>query len=296
MVQEAIRKAEVLLEALGYIRQFRHKLIVIKLGGSVMENTDTLDALLQDVVFMETVGLETILVHGGGKAISAAMERSGIEPRFIQGRRYTDPQTLEIVADVLTNQINADIVRRLERWGGFALGLHHASNCLFGEKIELEIDGQPTDLGRVGKVTRVLDTRLKKLCSAGIIPVLPCLAVDEQGELLNVNADTVAASVAELLRAEKLVFISDTPGLLRDRDDESSLIRSVAADECKRLIEQGVISGGMIPKVEACLHSLAAGVGKIHMIDGRTRHSLLLEIYTDRGVGTEIVGTPELSF
>lgn len=290
MVQEAIRKAEVLLEALGYIRKFRHKLIVIKLGGSVMEHQDSLDALLQDVVFMETVGLQPILVHGGGKAISKAMQEAGIEPRFIQGRRYTDEQTLKIVADVLTHQINADIVQRLERWGGWAIGLHHgSSNCLFGERIYLDVDGQQVDIGRVGKVTRVDDTRLQKLCNAGIIPVLPCLAVDDQGELLNVNADTVAASVAQLLRAEKLVFISDIPGLLRDASDESSLIRSVTAAECQRLIEQGVISGGMIPKVDACLHCLKAGVGKIHLIDGRTRHSLLLEIYTDRGVGTEIV-------
>jgi acetylglutamate kinase len=153
----------------------------------------------------------------------------------------------------------------------------------------LEGEGGNIDLGRVGRVTRVDDARLQKLCNAGIIPVLPCLAQDEQGELLNVNADTVAAAVAELLHAEKLVFISDTPGLLRDRHDETSLIRSITAGQCRELIEQGVIEGGMIPKVEACLQSLAAGVGKVHMIDGRTRHSLLLEIYTDRGVGTEIV-------
>lgn len=290
MVEEAIRKADVLIEALGYIRQFRHKTIVVKLGGSVLEHEDTLQAMLQDLVFMETVGLRPILVHGGGKAISQAMDRAGLEPHFIQGRRYTDEKTMEIVAQVLAEEINADIVRRIEELGGWAMGLHHRStNCLFGEKLSLWEDGQPVDLGRVGKVTRLDDTRLSKLCSAGIIPVLPSVALDRDGGLLNVNADTAASAVAEILRAEKLIFVSDTPGILSDPADADSLLRSLDAHECAQLIEDGVIRSGMIPKVEACLESLRRGVGKTHMVDGRVRHSLLLEIYTERGVGTEIV-------
>lgn len=292
MVEEAIRKADVLIEALGYIRQFRHRLIVVKLGGSVMEHTESLDALLQDIVFMETVGLRPILVHGGGKAISSAMKRHGIEPVFVQGRRYTDEQTMEIVAEVLARQINADIVHRIESLGGWAIGLHHqTSNCLFGERLAMEADGEPVDLGRVGKVTSLDENRLQKLCHAGIIPVLPSLAVDANGRLLNVNADTAAAAVAELLKAEKLIFISDTPGILADQEDESTLLRSLSTRECRTLIAEGVITGGMIPKIEACMASLEAGVRKIHLVDGRLRHSLLLEIYTDRGVGTEITSS-----
>lgn len=290
MVEEAIRKADVLIEALGYIREFRHKIIVVKLGGSVLEHEDTLQATLQDLVFMETVGLRPILVHGGGKAISQAMDRAGLEPHFIQGRRYTDPETLEIVADVLTNEINADIVRRIEKLGGWAMGLHfNTTNCLYGEKLELSEQGQSIDLGRVGKVTRLDKNRLLKLCNAGIIPVIPSLAMDKQGGLLNVNADTAASAVAELLKAEKLIFVSDMPGILADPKDEQSLLRSLTDKDCHRLIDDGVIRGGMIPKVEACIDSLYRGVGKTHMVDGRVRHSLLLEIYTESGVGTEIV-------
>lgn len=293
MVEEAIRKAGVLIEALGYIRKFRHKLSVIKLGGSVMEEKDTLDALLQDVVFMETVGMRPIVVHGGGKAISNAMTRSGIKPQFIQGRRYTDDETMAIVADVLTDEINADICSRIERLGGWAMGLHHKStNCLFGERISLHEGGQEVDLGRVGRVTHVDDIRLDKMLDGGIIPVLPSICLDDEGGLLNVNADTAAAAVAELLNAEKLVFVSDTPGILLNRENQESLIRSLTADEARQLVADSVVTAGMIPKVEACLQSLQAGVNKIHMVDGRVRHSLLLEIYTDQGVGTEIVRIP----
>lgn len=290
MVEEAIRKADVLIEALGYIRQFRHRIIVIKLGGAAIEHESTLNATLQDVVFMETVGLRPILVHGGGKAISEAMKSAGLQPRFVQGRRYTDEETLSIVRDVLVDRINADIVSRIESLGGWAMGLHPGfANPLTGERLFLEENGEQLDLGRVGRVTSVDEDRLTKVCHAGIVPVLPSLAVDEEGGMLNVNADTAAASVAELLKAEKLIFVSDTPGILRDQEDPASLISSLTASECGDLARDGVIDGGMIPKVDACLQSLRAGVRKTHMVDGRIRHSLLLEIYTDRGVGTEIV-------
>jgi len=288
-MNEAIRKADVLIEALSYIRNFRDRLTVIKLGGSAMEDADALRATLQDVVFMETVGMRPILVHGGGKPIDRAMAAAGLQPRKVQGRRYTDDDTLAIVVRVL-QEINADIERQIRQLGGRAVGLHFGSlQCLFGERLLLPGDeGQPLDLGRVGQVTRVDDALIKDFCAASVVPVIPSLAHDAAGGWLNVNADTAAAAVATHLQAEKLVFLTDTPGILRDRADESSLVRSLDPAGCRDLIARGVIDEGMIPKVEACLDSLRAGVRKTHMIDGRLRHSLLLEIYTDRGVGTEI--------
>ena len=300
-MNDAIRKAEVLIEALSYIRTFRDKLTVIKLGGSAMEDADSLRATLQDVVFMETVGMRPILVHGGGKPIDRAMTQAGLVPRKVQGRRYTDDVTLEIVVRVLREEINADIVRQIRELGGRAVGLHSSTlQCLFGERLTLTgLDGQPIDLGRVGQVTRVDCQLLQDFCAAGVVPVIPSLAMEEAGKnacptgsWLNVNADTAAAAVAAQLKAEKLVFLSDTPGVLRDREDESSLVRHLDADAVRDLIQRRVIDEGMIPKVEACMESLRAGVKKTHMIDGRVRHSLLLEIYTDRGVWTEIVLGP----
>lgn len=297
MHEEAIRKADVLIEALGYIRKFAGRFTVIKLGGSVMEDPESLRALLVDVVFMQTVGLRPVVVHGGGKAINAAMAKAGLEPRWVQGRRYTDQDTLEIVARVLAEEVNTDIVRHIGKYGGRATGLHHKSaQCLFGRRLTLAgSNGEAHDLGHVGEVTEVDATQIENFCLAGIVPVLPSLAEeDEEGKtgLLNVNADTAAAAVAQALKADKLVFLTDTPGILRDRNDPASLIRHLPPDDCRALIDQGVIATGMIPKVEACLASLEAGVRKIHIIDGRLRHSLLLEIFTHRGTGTEISREP----
>jgi acetylglutamate kinase len=290
-MDSAIRKAETLIEALSYIRTFRNQTTVIKLGGNAMEDPTTLRATLQDVVFMETVGMRPVLVHGGGRPIDRAMAAAGLEPRKVQGRRFTDDATLDIVVRVLREEINADLVRQVRQLGGRAVGLHTGTlQCLYGEKLLLPgKDGQALDLGRVGRVTRVDVDLLRDFCSANIVPVVPSLALDAQGGWLNVNADTAAAAVAAHLQAEKLVFLSDTPGILEDRRDERSLFRHLDAGRCHRLIERGVIEEGMIPKVEACLESLRAGVGKTHMIDGRIPHSLLLEIYTDQGIGTEIV-------
>lgn len=298
-MDDAIRKAGVLIEALGYIRQFRDRVTVIKIGGSYMDNAAALRDTLEDIVFMETVGMRPVVVHGGGKAISRAMEQSGIAPRFVQGRRYTDEATLEIVARVLVDEINHAIVTEIEQLGGQAAGLHHRTTpCLFGEKTLLKDDrGQPVDLGRVGAVNRV-DTRLvNNFCMARVVPVIPSLALDAAFEssppdarhLLNVNADTAAAAVASQIGAEKLVLLTDTSGIWLDRNDPKSKAASLTVAECQSLIERGVIDAGMIPKVEACLESLAAGVKKTHVIDGRVRHSLLMEIYTNEGVGTEIV-------
>jgi acetylglutamate kinase len=301
----AIRKAETLIEALGYIRTFRDKVTVIKLGGSAMEDPDALRATLQDVVFMETVGMRPVLVHGGGKAIDRAMEQAGIRPRKILGRRYTDEATLAIVVRVLLSETNAAIVRQVRHLGGRAVALHSDSlQCLFGEKLLLspaqkiilgDVDDSPSgeespiDLGRVGRVTRVDGDLIRDFCAAGVVPVIPCLAQDAETAWLNVNADTAAAAVAMHLRAEKLVFLTDTPGILAERERPDSLLSHLDAARCRDLVGSGVIDAGMIPKVEACLESLRAGVRKTHIIDGRLNHSLLLEIYTDRGSGTEIV-------
>jgi acetylglutamate kinase len=292
-LQEAIAKADTLIEALGWIRRFRDKVTVIKLGGSLMEKPDSLLHVLVDIVFMETVGMRPVVVHGGGAAISRAMDAAGIKPLFIQGRRYTDERSLEIVERVLAGEINESLSQRIEELGGRAMSLNFRSTCvLYGHRMQLTGDqGQAIDLGHVGEVTRVDRSLIEKLGQAGLIPVIPSMCWDENGHKLNVNADTAAMAVAEALGAEKLVFLSDVPGVLRDKDDPGSLVHTLSPGEARRLIQHGVVGGGMIPKVEACLATLERGVKKIHIVDGRVRHSLLLEIYTTSGVGTEIVHT-----
>lgn len=295
-MEEAIQKADVLIEAMGWIRQFRDKITVIKLGGSVMEDPEALSHLLLDIVFMETVGMRPIVVHGGGAAISRAMAESKIEPKFIQGRRYTDEATLKIVEKVLGTEINEAIAARIEEFGGRAMPLNFSgnnNNVLFGEKLLLKDGNQEkVDLGFVGQVTRVDRETLDNLTYAGQVPVIPSICEDQKGQRYNVNADTAATAVAQAVGAEKLVFLSDVNGVRREKADADSLIHSLTAKEARLLIDQGVIESGMIPKVEACLETLSKGVRKIHIIDGRLRHSLLLEIYTNRGVGTEIVSEP----
>ena len=292
-MQNAIRKAEALIEALSYVRSFRDKLTVIKLGGSAMEDPKALQATLQDLVFMETVGMRPVVVHGGGKAIDRAMAKAGITPRKIHGRRYTDDASLQIVTDVLLKEVNASVVKKIRSLGGRAVGLHSSTlQALFGEKLvlpPLEEGQRPIELGNVGHVTRVDHELIHDFCAAGVVPVIPCLAHDDQERWLNVNADTAASAVAAQLNAEKLVFLTDTPGILRHREDPSSLIRHLDGQGVQQLIREGIIAAGMIPKVEACLESLRQGVRKTHVIDGRVPHSLILEIYTDRGVGTEII-------
>jgi acetylglutamate kinase len=290
-MDDAIRKADVLIEALSYIQTFRDRRTVIKLGGSAMEDPVALKATLQDVVFMAAVGMRPVLVHGGGKPIDRAMAQAGLKPIKVQGRRVTDPETLVIVVRVLCHEINADMVRQIRSLGGRAVGMHTGPmQALFGEKWRLPGEsGELLDLGFVGRVTRVDRQLIDDFCAGGVVPVIPSVAWNETGTWLNVNADTAAAAVAIALGAEKLVFLSDTPGILADRQDPTSLLPCLDAKQCDELIRAGVIDSGMIPKVEACLESLRGGVHKTHLIDGRLRHSLLLEIFTDRGVGTEIV-------
>lgn len=289
--QQAIEKADTLIEALGWIRKFRDTTTVIKLGGSVLEHPDALRHLLLDIVFMTTLGMRVIVVHGGGKAISRAMDAAGIQPRFVQGRRYTDAVTLDIVEQVLATELNHDLAAKIEEFGGRAMSLNFLStNVLFGEPLKLTaLDGTPVDLGRVGEVTRVDRLTIDNLMYAGQVPVIPSMAMGSDGEKLNVNADTAATAVAAAINAEKLVVLSDIPGVLTDLEDHESLVHSLTATEARRLITDGTIAEGMIPKIEGCLQTLDQGVKKIHIIDGRLRHSLLLEIYTTSGVGTELV-------
>jgi len=296
VLQDAIQKADVLIEAMGWIRQFREKITVIKLGGSVMEDPEALRHLLVDIVFMESVGMRPIVVHGGGAAISRAMVEAKIEPKFIQGRRYTDEATREIVERVLAGTVNETLATRIEEFGGRAMPLNFTgmnNNVLFGERLKLaDKNGAPVDLGFVGHVTKVDRETLDNLTYAGQVPVIPSMCETEAGERLNVNADTAATAVAQAVGAEKLVFLSDINGVRRDKDDADSLIHTLDTAAAEELISGGQIESGMIPKVQACLETLSRGVGKVHIIDGRLRHSLLLEIYTNKGVGTQIVGEP----
>jgi len=290
-VLDAIRKAKVLVEALGWIRAFRGKYVVIKLGGSALEQADAVRSLLTDVIFMEAVGMKPILIHGGGKAITAAMGRAGLEPRWVHGRRYTDAATIEVVARTLAHEICGGLAKEISEQGGRAAPLHFDTTpVLTGARLMLPgDDGQPLDLGLVGQVTGLDRAPIDAAIAANEIPILPSVALDADGNKLNVNADTAAAAVARFLKAEKLVFLSAVPGLFLDRDDPSSLLPHVSTSRCRSLLADGIITAGMIPKIEASLEALEAGVGKVHLVDGRMPHSVLLEIYSDKGVGTEIV-------
>lgn len=291
MTNQAIAKADTLIEALGWIRRFRDKITVIKLGGSFMDDADALRHVLVDIVFMETVGMRPVVVHGGGKAINRAMDEAGIAPQFIQGRRVTDAPTLSIVEQVLAYQTNEHLAQLIEKLGGRAMNLNfNTTNVLFGERLALPGPaGEPIDLGFVGHVTRVDRGTIENLCYAGQVPVIPSMCIDDAGQKYNVNADTAATAVAQALGAEKLIFMSDVNGVRRDKNDPESLITTLTASEARELIASGAVEAGMIPKVEGCLATLNQGVRQIHIIDGRVRHSLLLEIYTTKGIGTQIV-------
>lgn len=290
-MDEAIRKAQVLVEALGWIQQFRGRYVVIKLGGSALEETDAVRRCLSDVLFMEAVGMRPILIHGGGKAINKGMEAAGIQPKWVNGRRYTDDATLDIVSRVLAEEICEGLVDEVRALGGRAVPLSfRTQNVLIGERLTMKGEkGEEIDLGRVGHVTGINRELLAATCRAGAIPIIPSVALDAEGGRLNVNADTAAAAVARLLRAEKLVFISDVPGIFLDKNDPKTLQSNLNIPRVRELIATGVIAGGMVPKVEAALEALEAGVRKIHIVDARIPHSLLLETYSDTGIGTEIV-------
>ena len=286
----AIPKAAALVEALSYIQRFHEKVVVVKVGGSIMDDEATLSSLLTDIVFMNYVGMRPILVHGGGKAINEAMEKAGLTPQMVMGRRYTDERTLAIAEQVLCNQINRFIVSFINAQGCEAMGLHSlSSGVMFAKKALLDgPDGRKIDLGYVGEVTEVNDRLLHLLVAADAIPCIATIARDNAGGKLNVNADTAAGAVAAATKADKLVVLSDTHGIRRDPKDPDTRLSSLTLAEVDQLVADGVISRGMLPKVEACARAVKAGVAKAHIVDGRIPHSLLLEIYTADGIGTEI--------
>ena len=294
-MQQAIQKASVLIEALPYMQNFRGKEVVVKLGGSAMDNEESLKTVMQDVVFMEIVGMRPILVHGGGPAISAEMKRRGLTPKFVKGHRVTDAETVKIVAEVLGNVINADIVRKICDLGGRAKGIINADRKTIRARKKLmritNEKGEPEeiDLGFVGEPTSIDCGMLLDMCLDNVVPVVAPIGADPEGNLLNLQADSLASFIAEQLRPEKIVFLTDTPGILTNPKDESTLVSTLREDEVHQLIHRGVVDGGMLPKVQGCLDALHAGVHKAHIVDGRVPHSLLLEIFTEKGIGTQIV-------
>lgn len=288
---DTLTKAEVLLEALPYIQRFQGATFVVKYGGSVMDDPDpTLRrGIFLDIVFLAAVGINVVVVHGGGKAISRAMQKAGLTPRFAGGLRVTDKETVDLVEQTLNHEINLEICEGLQAKMGSPLGIpgNRVFRCKpLGSKV---INGETIDLGFVGEITKVKADLIKKTIKEGYIPVITPTARDEEGQIFNTNADVAAAKVAGALHARRLVFLSDVPGLLRDRNDPQSLIPTLYKKEVEGLKQTGVIDGGMIPKVDSAMDALSEGVHRVHFIDGRTPHSLLLEIFTDRGVGTEIV-------
>jgi acetylglutamate kinase len=290
-VEEAIAKAGALIEAMEYIRSFRGRIVVVKLGGSVLEDAGLRKKLLTDIAFLDTVGMQPIIVHGGGKAITRAMNEAGLEPVWVQGRRYTDERTLTIAEHTLVHKLNTPICEALAEVGCEPMGLHSLSSCvLVAETLRLAGEnGRKLDLGLVGEVVGVNANVLRTLCAAGTIPVIASIALNKTGGKLNVNADSAAGKVAAAVGAEKLVGVSDTHGILRDLNDPASRVSSLDEEQIKDMIDAGIITDAMFPKVEACLTALEGGVRKAHIIDGRIPHSLLLEIYTDEGIGTQII-------
>jgi len=290
-MEEAIAKAGALIEAMEYIRRFRERIVVVKLGGSVLDDTSLQKELLTDIAFMATVGMRPIIVHGGGKAITRAMNEAGLEPVWVQGRRYTDQRTLTIAEHTLVHKINTPICDILTELGCEPMGLHSLGSCaLFAEQLRLAgEDGRRLDVGLVGQVTDVNGQLIRKLCYDRTVPVIASVAKDKAGGKLNVNADSAAGMVAAEVVAEKIVVVSDTHGIRTDLDDPDSWVSSLNEDQIKEMIDAGIITDAMFPKVEACITALDAGVSKAHIIDGRIPHSLLLEIYTDKGIGTQII-------
>ncbi len=289
-MEAAIKKAKALIEAMEYIRRFKDKIVVVKLGGSILDDMDLQRKLLKDIVFMSTVGMRPIIVHGGGKHISRAMNDAGIEPVWVHGRRYTDERTLKIVEHTLIHEVNEKLCESINEMGCEAMGLHSLSSCvLFAKPLELRSDdGRKLDIGLVGEVETVNAELLTNLCAAGTIPVIAPIGIDKNGRKHNINADSAAGMVAAAVKAQKFVLLSDIHGILADIDDPESRFSTLNEEEVKDLIKAGTITTGMLPKVDACFKALEGGVAKAHTIDGRIEHSLLLEIYTDKGIGTQI--------
>lgn len=294
-MKRCIQKANVLIEALPYIQKFRGKTFVIKYGGSVIGKDDFSQTILEDLVFLECIGINPVLVHGGGKAINDALKKSGTQPKFINGLRVTDEATLKTVEHVLFNVVNKQIVSLLKSLNGRAQGLSGKNGLLKAKKQfakVLDADTgkiQKVDIGYVGDIVEVITHPIIKIIKDEEIPVIAPLAFGDDKNTYNVNADTAAGEIAAAIKAEKLIFLTDVEGIMRNIEDKTSLISTIKSHEIKKFIDKNVIKGGMIPKVNSCLTAIKNGVNKTHIIDGRMAHSLLLEIFTDKGIGTEIV-------
>jgi len=282
-VQELIEKAEVLLEALPYIQRFRSSIFVVKYGGSFMDSPDpkVRSGVASDIVFLESVGINPIVVHGGGKAITTAMEKAGIKAQFVQGLRVTDEASMQIVEDVLGNVINRDIVETIQKLGGKARG--------FSGKDVFRCRQLDANLGYVGEVTTIEIEKIRKCLYGSVTPVISPIGLGADGHAYNINADVAAAKLAVAIGARRLVFMSDVPGLMRNPKDPATLISHLQTSEVLDLKRAGIIDKGMIPKVDSAVEAVHAGVRRVHFVDGRTPHSVLLEIFTDKGIGTEIV-------
>ncbi len=286
-----------LVEALPYILRFHGKKVLVKFGGSAMLTETGLENFAQDVVVLQKTGMLPIIVHGGGPEISRAMERAGKQALKVNGLRVTDSETLEIAEMVLVGKINPGLVSKIQKYGGKAVGISgKADGMLLSTRLEPVMtrgsDGRQTevDLGHVGQVSKVNPRLVDLLCLNGFIPVLSPIGVDADGNSLNLNADTAAARLASALGAEKLVLMTDVPGVLREPGNPASVLSRLLASEIGPMIEDGIITGGMIPKLQASRDALAAGVGSVHILDGKLDHSLLLEVFTDEGIGTMIIG------
>ncbi len=283
-MEKLVEKASILIEALPYIRKFRGKEILIKYGGAAMNSAEVRENVLHDLVFMNYVGIRPILIHGGGKAITENLKKKGIQSRFVNGLRVTDKATMEVVAETLM-QINKEIVRDINSFGAQAVGLSgHDAEIL--NVVKRDTDG---DVGYVGRVTSVNILPIKELTEFNIIPVISPVGIDPKGETYNVNADEAAAKIAAAMQVQKLMVLTNVQGILLDPSKEESLVPSLHVNEAEDYIKKQVITDGMIPKVNACVTALQGGIQKAHIIDGRIPHALLLEIFTDRGIGTEIV-------
>jgi len=291
-----MNRAEVLLEAMPYIQQFHGAFVVIKYGGNAMLNEEAKEWTVRDTILLRYVGMKPIIVHGGGPEISLAMEKMGKKPEFIEGLRVTDEETLEIAKMVLVGKINTDIVTKIDRFGARGVGLSGKDGrLLFARKkapqkvvsggVEREVD-----LGLVGETEEVSPEILETLTEKGYIPVISPIAVGKDGSSLNVNSDTVAGDIASAMKAKKLIVLTDVPGVLKDLKDEKSIIKRLSTSEGKKLMKEGKIGGSMIPKLQACINAVEGGVEKAHIIDGRVKHSILLELFTDEGIGTMISG------
>jgi acetylglutamate kinase len=286
----ARQRAETLLEALPYLQKFRGGIFLIKYGGSTMESAEQVDLFLEDVAFLDAVGIRVVLVHGGGKAINARMKEHGLTPNFVGGLRVTDAATIEIVRSVLDEEVNPGIVAQLGKLGVKSIGIS-GRDVFTASKLPPVTgpDGKEVDLGFVGEAEEVNPDPVQAALDGGMVPVISPLGALPSGEAMNINADVSASALASALPATKLIFLSDVPGLMHDPKDPDSLIHSLTASQTEELIERGIIAGGMIPKVRSATKALAHGLGKVHLLGAGTPHAVLLETFSEEGVGTEIL-------